>query len=279
MFIEKLDRSTFDNSFLNDFRAADMKSKLEMLVLMANAVEILHKEGKGHFDIKPENFMIKDGETPIIKLIDFGMVSAPGVIRFCGTYHFMDPNMANPMFELDFPSDIYSLGMTIHELFYGLEELAMPDKSIADDQELFKQFALSRITIMDNLYRDFEEEYNSQGMEVYYINSIHNLIKSMVLYEMDKRPSIEAISELFNSLLEQLAPESIYLKKNQQTLFNKVYGGFIMPNIKDYSDGDKLEFNNLIIQSQSEIALQNSIANLKALLGTIPTTDQKKTII
>ncbi len=77
-----------------------------------------------HRDVKPANIMIdEDGEPKLLDLglakrtaVDIGMTAAGLVV---GTPSFMSPEQADPAREVDFRSDMYSLGATLYTLVTG----------------------------------------------------------------------------------------------------------------------------------------------------------------
>ena len=86
-----------------------------------------HHHGVIHRDIKPSNLMLCDqpGEPDLIKVLDFGVArlneegahqTATGAL--VGTPHYMSPEQALGN-EIDFRSDLYSLGVTLMELATG----------------------------------------------------------------------------------------------------------------------------------------------------------------
>ena len=99
----------------------------QALTYMAHACEglhELHKEGFIHRDVKPHNLLIVNN---IGKLSDFGLIkelnvdvssSFTGSIK--GTVNYISPEMANPSDkEIDWCTDIYSLGVTMFHVFCG----------------------------------------------------------------------------------------------------------------------------------------------------------------
>ena len=79
--------------------------------------------GLVHRDIKPGNiFLCKDGS---VKLIDFEIARKEGGSvstasgKFAGTFDYMAPEFADPNFRGDFRSDVFSMGVVMHEALTG----------------------------------------------------------------------------------------------------------------------------------------------------------------
>lgn len=86
---------------------------------MARAVHHAHERGVVHRDLKPNNAMVTvDGR---VLLLDFGLAAAAGTSRITrsgavlGTPHYMAPEQLLDG-AVDARTDVYSLGVTLHEL-------------------------------------------------------------------------------------------------------------------------------------------------------------------
>ncbi len=79
---------------------------------LVEGVQQLHRNGKLHCDLKPENVLIDDQERVVI--LDFGMISGLHSARreFAGTPHFMAPEQAKGE-PPSFASDWYSVGVML----------------------------------------------------------------------------------------------------------------------------------------------------------------------
>jgi len=107
------------------------EERLRLFMRVCHALQHAHQKGIIHRDIKPSNILVttQDGQ-PMPKIIDFGIAKAvegrhgePGLtfqLHLIGTPAYMSPEQAdlgNP--DLDTRSDIYSLGVLLHELLTG----------------------------------------------------------------------------------------------------------------------------------------------------------------
>ena len=117
--------------------------RLELFVLVCNAIQHAHQKGIIHRDIKPSNVIVtrQDGAN-VPKIIDFGIAKAagPGVAagetitahdQFFGTPAYMSPEqVAMTGIDVDTRSDIFSLGVLLYELLTGttpIDRSSVPD--------------------------------------------------------------------------------------------------------------------------------------------------------
>jgi serine/threonine protein kinase/Tfp pilus assembly protein PilF len=107
---------------------------LDVAIQVASALAAAHEAGIVHRDIKPENIMIR--RDHLVKVLDFGLAkltsdtqavepeaetkvqvrTMAGMIM--GTVHYMSPEQARGL-ELDARTDVWSLGVLIHEMVAG----------------------------------------------------------------------------------------------------------------------------------------------------------------
>ncbi len=114
---------------LGDERAtpAGRRERLELFLRICDGVEHAHRQGVIHRDLKPANILISaDGP----KILDFGIArTIDGLDRetlvrteqgqLVGTPRTMSPEQARGEVDLDTRSDVYSLGVLLHELLAG----------------------------------------------------------------------------------------------------------------------------------------------------------------
>jgi serine/threonine-protein kinase len=92
----------------------------------ARALDFAHRHGVIHRDIKPENILLCDGQALVA---DFGIGRALGAPTLgeqltetgtvVGTPAYMSPEQASGERGLDGRTDIYSLGLVLHEMLAG----------------------------------------------------------------------------------------------------------------------------------------------------------------
>ncbi|MEQ1903045.1 MAG: serine/threonine-protein kinase [Pirellulaceae bacterium] len=87
----------------------------------ANAIDFAHQQGIVHRDIKPSNLMLD--QTGNVWVTDFGLARCQGASNLTsqgdriGTARYMSPEQAaGRVHQIDFRTDIYSLGVTLYEL-------------------------------------------------------------------------------------------------------------------------------------------------------------------
>ncbi|AUX21416.1 serine/threonine protein kinase [Sorangium cellulosum] len=106
----------------------DLKARLRIASALAAALSAVHGKHVIHKDIKPQNVLVHP-TTGQVKLTDFGIstwlseetqaAQRPDLLE--GTLAYMSPEQTGRMNRvIDYRTDLYSLGVTLYELFSGV---------------------------------------------------------------------------------------------------------------------------------------------------------------
>ena len=108
-----------------------VRERLEVFLDLCGAIQHAHQRGVIHRDIKPSNVLVTEAEgLPIPKVIDFGIAKATSTERGAGTLFtemgqvigtpvYMSPEQASGSADIDTRTDVYSLGVVLHEMLSG----------------------------------------------------------------------------------------------------------------------------------------------------------------
>ena len=138
---------------------------------------ILYCQNKNicHRDIKLENILIINEN--IIKLIDFGFAIKCNKNEFqeffCGTLYYMPPEIVNKQKYIPFYSDIWSLGVLLYTMLYGI----FPFKA-KKEEELFELINKANLKFPTNI--DISDE-------------VKELLMKIIVIKPNKRISLENI--------------------------------------------------------------------------------------
>jgi predicted Ser/Thr protein kinase len=104
-------------------RTLPVDEAFRIAIAVAEGLDAIHEEGIVHRDLKPQNVMIDGRGLP--RLMDFGIAKQADVTsglteagRIVGTPEYMSPEQVRGQ-RLDRRSDIYALGVMVHEIFTG----------------------------------------------------------------------------------------------------------------------------------------------------------------
>jgi serine/threonine protein kinase/Flp pilus assembly protein TadD len=132
-----------------DQNQVPIRERLKLFLDACAAVQHAHQKGIIHRDIKPSNVLVMSNDgTPLVKVIDFGIAKAVGqqltdktiytqFTQLVGTPLYMSPEQAGQSgMDVDTRTDIYALGVLLHELLTGTTPF---------DKERFKDAAYDEI--------------------------------------------------------------------------------------------------------------------------------------
>jgi serine/threonine protein kinase/Tfp pilus assembly protein PilF len=117
---------------------------LKIAIQIAEGLNVAHKKGIVHRDIKSDNIMLAD--EGLVKIMDFGLAKLKGVSKLTktgttlGTMQYMSPEQAQGI-EVDQRSDIFSFGVVLYEMitsqlpFKGEHEAAIIYSIISETPE------------------------------------------------------------------------------------------------------------------------------------------------
>jgi serine/threonine protein kinase/Tfp pilus assembly protein PilF len=114
-----------------DARRLGVRERLALFLAVCAGVEHAHRRGVLHRDLKPSNILVSEREgQPLPKIIDFGIAKAIGAEGdgtlgthlglLAGTPEYMSPEQASLGGDVDTRTDVYSLGVLLHELLAGV---------------------------------------------------------------------------------------------------------------------------------------------------------------
>ena len=132
----------FCDSELRTYLKSNPEKLLHSLIQIAEAFSVLKSKGIGHFDIKPDNLLVKAGQ---VKVIDFGLAekvwnfSKNKDLRYAENYR--PPEMKKTL-RLTYEMEVFALGMTFLNLIcdrLGFEVIGLRSRLDANRHELFSE--------------------------------------------------------------------------------------------------------------------------------------------
>ncbi|MES2923183.1 MAG: serine/threonine-protein kinase [Verrucomicrobiota bacterium] len=137
-----------------DRKHLGLRQRLELFILVCEAIQHAHQKGVIHRDIKPSNVLVREDDGRAApKVIDFGIAKATaGGLdaaatvtqsgQLIGTPAYMSPEQAEGGVDIDTRSDIYSLGALLCELLTGSPPLTLAhlkDRGVEEIRNLVRE--------------------------------------------------------------------------------------------------------------------------------------------
>lgn len=169
-------------------RRLGVRQRLELFVRICDAVQFAHQRGVIHRDLKPANILVVDAtdstaSTPAAdtlaqpKILDFGVARLTDgdvaavtqhttVGELVGTVPYMRPEQAagDPA-QLDWRSDVYSLGVILFELLTGRLPLAVRDVFVHEAVRMIREDEPTPAGSIDRALRGDIETILSKALE------------------------------------------------------------------------------------------------------------------
>lgn len=125
-----------------------------------NALEVAHREGIIHRDIKPGNILVTEEDQ--IKVVDFGICHVSRATRVLtkvgvrmGSVRFMAPEQRVDAGSVGAPADVFGLGMTLLSLLLGRTPKRPEEELVALGDQVSNSLAhvILRATLQDPEHR------------------------------------------------------------------------------------------------------------------------------
>jgi len=188
-----------------DHRKLTTRERLELVAKICDAVEHAHQKGVIHRDLKPGNILVDESAQP--KVLDFGVARATGADaemktqtglgQFMGTVPYMSPEqVTGDSSRLDTRSDVYALGVILHELLVGVVPHNVRSLPLPEAARIVRDEEPSRLGSINTAFRGEIETIVAKALE------------------RDKTRRYQSASALGSDIRRHLSGEAIEAKRD-----------------------------------------------------------------
>ena len=152
-----------------------IKERMTLFRMVCDAVQHGHLKGIVHRDLKPANILISSSGQP--KVIDFGVARSTDsdlalttlqtdVGQILGTLQYMSPEQcaADPN-DIDTRSDVYALGVVLHELLTGQVPYDVGAAALHEAVRIIREDSPARLSTIDRRLKGDLETITGKALE------------------------------------------------------------------------------------------------------------------
>lgn len=248
------------NKYIKEKGHLSNEETIDIAIQIASGLESAHKKGIIHRDVKPQNIVIC--KNRVAKIMDFGIARAitsnTKNISVIGSVHYISPEQAKNE-DLDFRSDIYSLGCTMYEMITGKIPFE-GDQVVSIIMSHIRENIKNPSVENKNIYKSLEKiilKATKRNPDERYQN-IEELISDLKKALKDKEGSF--ISN--NVYEEDDLSKTLIISDNQMQMIKKLsskYQNTKEVNENDFSENDKLFVKKLRSSNKRNISTSKYI--------------------
>lgn len=152
-----------------------IRARLALFALICDAVHHAHQKGVIHRDLKPGNILVTADGQP--KILDFGVARVTDrdlqtttvhtdVGQILGTIPYMSPEqVVGDAAALDIRSDVYALGVILHELLTGVLPYDLGGKLIHEAAQIIREVTPTPLSSRNRVLRGDVETIVTKTLE------------------------------------------------------------------------------------------------------------------